>query len=107
MNSDEEFKSRIFFSVEGGGMEGKKGMPIKLWTLSIERITQNPKLGFFVLIFPFFWGGGGGGGGAGWRGRAGQGARGGICMGVRAIILYVTHCIKLIHISLNFHQNIP
>ena len=72
MNSDEEFKSRIFFSVEGGGMEGKKGMPIKLWTLSIERITQNPKLGFFVLIFPFFWGGGGEGEGVR-GGGAGQG----------------------------------
>ena len=45
---------------------------------------------------------GGGGGTTGWQNR------GGVDRGVREqLFSYVTHCINLIHIALNFYQDIP
>ena len=47
--------------------------------------------------------GGGGGGGRAGQSRAGQGLAG----EWEQLFSYVTHCINLIHIALQFHEDIP
>ena len=78
----------------GGGSRGYAGKVV-----DINRMTKNPNPGFFLLFpFLFLWGGEGG---RAWQGKEVLERE------LEQLFSYVTHCINLIHIALQFHEDIP
>ena len=77
--------------------------------MHFEIIAKNKKSAIF-LIFPFvcvcvWWGGGAGGGASAKPVKARQGE---VLAGEwEQLLSYVAHCVNLIHIALNFYQDIP
>ena len=71
-------------------------------------MRNYPDLGILIFFLVCVWGGGRkeeGGHGMAWHGRAGHGD---VLAGEwKQLFSNVTHCINLIQIALNFHQDIP